>query len=297
MLERFSYVEKIERGMSSDIKYKVVGDDGDVLLLRLSSLDTYSDKEQEYNRIQKLYQNMISVPRPIEFGKTEDGMMVYSLTAWVEGEMLETALKRKSLEEQYLLGVTSGKLLKSIHFLQKCDMSENWLERYLKVIEPRISAFKEEGIPFEGDSYILDYFEQNKKLLNLRPQVFLHGDYHMGNMILSESNEIVIIDWEKVDFDSIGDPWYEFNRIGVEYPSFAKGQIEGYFEGNPPEKFWKLLALYISVSAITSIVWAKYFAQEELENIMSLNRRVLMWYENMSNPIPTWYREETVINA
>ncbi len=292
MLERFSHVEKIKRGMSSDIKYKVISDDGDALLLRLSSMDTYDDKEQEYNRMEKLYQNMISVPRPIEFGRTEDGKMVYSLTAWVEGEMLETVLKKKSRKEQYALGVTSGKLLKSIHSLQECDVSENWLERYLKVINPRICAFREEGIPFEGDSCILDYFEQNKGLLDSRPQVFLHGDYHMGNMILSESNEIVIIDWEKVDFDSIGDPWYEFNRIGTEYPGFAKGQIDGYFEGNPPEKFWKLLALYISVSAITSIVWAKYFAQEELENIMSLNRSVLTWYDNMSNPIPTWYRTD-----
>ncbi len=290
ILERFSNAEKIERGMSSDIKYKVIGDDGAALLLRLSSMDTYADKEQEYNRIQKLYQNRISVPRPIEFGRTDDGMTVYSLTAWIEGEMLETALKRKSPEEQYSLGITSGQLLKAIHSLQKSDVSENWRERYLKVIEPRISAFKEEGIPFEGDTYILDYFERNKGLLDSRPQVFLHGDYHMGNMILSESNEIVIIDWEKVDFDSIGDPWYEFNRLGTEYPCFAKGQIDGYFEGNPPEKFWRLLALYISVSAITSIVWAKYFAGEELDNIMSLNRSVLMWYDNMNHPVPAWYR-------
>ncbi len=253
-------------------------------------MDTYADKEQEYHRIQELYQNGISVPRPVEFGKTEDGTMVYSLTAWVEGELLETALKKKSPEEQYSLGVISGKLLKSIHSLQKCDMSENWLERYLKVIEPRMTAFKEEGIPFEGDQAILAYFEENKDLLLSRPQVFLHGDYHMGNMILSENNEIVVIDWEKVDFDSIGDPWYEFNRIGIEYPSFAKGQIDGYFEGNPPEEFWRLLALYLSVSALTSIVWAKYFAQEELENIMALNRNVLKWYDHMSNPIPTWYR-------
>lgn len=253
-------------------------------------MDTYADKEQEYHRIQELYQNGISVSRPVEFGKTEDGTMVYSLTAWVEGELLETALKKKSPEEQYSLGIISGKLLKSIHSLQKCDMSENWLERYLKVIEPRMTAFKEEGIPFEGDQAILAYFEENKDLLLSRPQVFLHGDYHMGNMILSENNEIVVIDWEKVDFDSIGDPWYEFNRIGIEYPSFAKGQIDGYFEGNPPEEFWRLLALYLSVSALTSIVWAKYFAQEELENIMALNRNVLKWYDHMSNPIPTWYR-------
>ncbi len=144
--------------MSSDTKYKVINSKGEALLLRLSPMDTYADKAQEYHRIQELYQNGISVPRPVEFGKTEDGTMVYSLTAWVEGELLETALKKKSPEEQYSLGIVSGKLLKSIHSLQKADMSENWLERYLKVIEPRMAAFQEEGIPFEGDHYILAYF-------------------------------------------------------------------------------------------------------------------------------------------
>ncbi len=275
--------------MSADVKYKV-NDGGETLLLRLSAPESYADKEQEFRRLRKLYENGVSVPKPVEFGRTEDGTQVYSLTAWAEGEMLETALKRKSPEEQYSLGVTSGRLLNTIHSLQKADMREDWLERYLAVMDPRLSAFKEEGIPFEGDRCILDYFERNKELLRGRPQVFLHGDYHMGNMILSERGEIVIIDWEKVDFDSIGDPWYEFNRLGTEYPSFAKGQIDGYFEGAPPEEFWKLLALYISAGAITSIVWAKYFAKEELENIMSLNRSVLTWYDHMRNPIPTWYR-------
>lgn len=297
ILKRFSHVEKIGRGMSSDIKYKVKSADEGTLLLRLSSLDTDADKEQEYHRMQKLYQNHISVPRPIEFGRTEDGTMIYSLTEWVEGETLEAALKRKSPKEQYALGVKSGRLLNSIHALQKCDMSENWLDRYLKVIEPRIRAFKKEGIPFEGDTCILDYFEQNQHLLISRPQVLLHGDYHMGNMILSEKNEIIMIDWEKVDFDNIGDPWYEFNRIGVEYPRFATGQIDGYFDGNPPEKFWKLLALYLSVSAITSIVWAKYFAPDELENIMALNRNILMWYDHMKRPIPSWYNKTLTDSA
>ncbi len=275
--------------MSADIKYKVI-DGGETLLLRLSAPESYADKEQEFRRLRKLCENGVSVPRPVEFGRTEDGTQVYSLSEWVEGEMLETALKRKSPEEQYSLGVTSGRTLNAIHSLQKADMREDWLERYLAVMEPRFSAFKTEGVPFEGDRCILDYFERNKELLRGRPQVFLHGDYHMGNMILSERGEIVIIDWEKVDFDSIGDPWYEFNRLGTEYPSFAKGQIDGYFEGAPPEEFWKLLALYISAGAITSIVWAKYFAREELENILSLNRSVLTWYDHMRNPIPTWYR-------
>ena len=99
-----------------------------------------------------------------------------------------------------------------------------------------------------------------------------------------------VIDWHTVDFDNIGDPWYEFNRLGIEHPMFAGGQINGYFNQQVPEEFWRLFALYLAASAITSIVWAKHWAPEEFDNIMQLNRNVLDMFDNMTNPIPRWYR-------
>ncbi|MFA9378341.1 MAG: hypothetical protein ACERKZ_16595 [Lachnotalea sp.] len=109
-------------------------------------------------------------------------------------------------------------------------------------------------------------------------------------MIRTYQYELYVIDWHMVDFNIYGDPWYEFNRIGIEYPAFAVGQIDGYFENNPPESFWMLLEYYLSASAITSIVWAKYFAPERLHSILQLNLNILNWYDGMQNPIPTWYR-------
>lgn len=52
-----------------------------------------------------------------------------------------------------------------------------------------------------------------------------------------------------------------------------------------------MLALYLSVSAITAIVWAKYFAQDQLERVLELNRNVVSWYDKMNQEIPSWYRE------
>ena len=52
-----------------------------------------------------------------------------------------------------------------------------------------------------------------------------------------------------------------------------------------------MLALYLSVSAITSIVWAKYFAPDQLDRVMELNRDVLKWYDGMKRVVPSWYRE------
>lgn len=138
-------------------------------------------------------------------------------------------------------------------------------------------------------TFILSYIDKNRRLLKNRPQVYHHGDYHMGNMVQSKKGQLHVIDWHTVDFNNYGDPWYEFNRIGVEYPFFASGQIDGYFNKEIPEEFWELLALYLSTSAITSIVWAKYCAPERLDSIIHLNNAILHWFNNMNSAIPTWY--------
>lgn len=52
--------------------------------------------------------------------------------------------------------------------------------------------------------------ESNRYLLEGRPQTFQHGDYHVGNMIITKSRELGIIDLNRFDY---GDPWEEFNRI------------------------------------------------------------------------------------
>ena len=148
------------------------------------------------------------------------------------------------------------------------------------MIAPRLEAFRQEGVAFEGSQKILDFLEDNKHLLKTRPLCRHHGDYHTGNLIVRDGR-IWVIDWHTMDFDSVGDPWYEFNRADMEYPDFARGQIDGYFGTSVPEAFWRLLAMYLSVSAITSIVWAKYRAPDRFDSIMKLNRDVLFMFDDM----------------
>ena len=206
-------------------------------------------------------------------------------------EEAEKVLSKAPYCEQYAYGVQAGSILRKIHENSpKVDTAKNWYDRYFDVIEPRLEAFLQEGISFVGDERILRFIEENKNLLKSRPLCYHHGDYHMGNLIINEG-KLWVIDWHTVDFDNIGDPWYEFNRIGIEYPTFAKGQIDGYFENQVPEEFWKLFALYFATSAITSIVWAKYWAPDELNSVMALNKSVLDMFDDMENPIPRWYRE------
>jgi serine/threonine-protein kinase len=288
----FEKIQPINKGMSADEKYYIEDTDGKHFLLRVADSSEYNQKKAEYEIIKNM--NSLGVPMsfPVDFGVCNGGKNVYTLLSWVEGEEVETILSTLTESEQYKLGIKSGEILRKIHSLPAPQGSDNWLTRYSLVIDKRLDAFRSEGVPFDGDKIILNYLDVNKLLLDNRPQCYHHGDYHMGNIIQSKDGSLFVIDWHMVDFNNYGDPWYEFNRLGTDFPAFASGQIDGYFNSKPPELFWKLLAYYLSASAITSIVWSKYFAPERLQSIIKLNKDILYWFNDMKSVEPIWYRSE-----
>ena len=107
-----------------------------------------------------------------------------------------------------------------------------------------------------------------------------------------ENGKSVIIDFDRYDF---GDPWEEFNRIvwcTQKSPVFATGIVDGYFDNEVPLAFWKLLALYISSNMRSSIPWAIPFGDDEIRTMLEQAKDVLAWYDEMRNPIPTWYHRD-----
>ena len=109
-------------------------------------------------------------------------------------------------------------------------------------------------------------------------------------MMIDRNGVLTIIDFDRDDF---GDPWEEFNRIvwcAQAAPAFASGMVDGYFAGEVPMEFWKLLALYISSNTLSSLPWAIPFGEEEIRVMRKQAAQVLQWYDNMQNPVPTWYR-------
>ena len=107
--------------------------------------------------------------------------------------------------------------------------------------------------------------------------------------MIDRNGKLQIIDFDRYDF---GDPWEEFNRIvwcAQKAPIFASGMVNGYFEGDVPLEFWKLLALYISSNTLSSLYWAIPFGQKEVDTMQNQAKEVLVWYDNMRSFVPTWY--------
>lgn len=224
--------------------------------------------------------------RPVEFGECEEG--VYTVLTWIDGKDAEEVIPFLSDSEQYACGLEAGRILKKIHSIPAPEDQPCWESRFSAKMNSKIRKYQNCPIRFDGAEDMIAYIEANRHLLADRPQTFQHGDYHIGNMMI-ENGKLVIIDFDRYDF---GDPWEEFNRIvwcAQTSPLFASGIVNGYFNGEVPEEFWKLLALYISSNTLSSIPWAIPFGEGEIQTMLNQAKDVLGWYDNMRNPVPTWY--------
>ena len=279
----------IDKGWSGDQKYCAVTADGQKYLLRISSIDRLERKHREYEKMREVAELGIRMCLPVEFGTCEEG--VYSIQSWIDGEDAENLVMSMDAEGQYRYGLDAGRILAKIHTIPAPVDAPDWETRFNAKIDRKIAMYDACELKYEsgGDAF-LQYIAENRHLLHNRPQSYQHGDYHIGNMMIDQDGVLTIIDFDRDDF---GDPWEEFNRIvwcAQAAPAFASGMVDGYFVGNVPMDFWKLLALYISCNTLSSLPWAIPFGDNEVATMKNQAAQVLQWYDSMKNVVPTWYQ-------
>lgn len=294
----FIKIEPIKKGWSSDEKYYIETADGKRLLLRIANVTEYNRKKTEFEIMGQMAALDIPMQQPVDFGTCNKGKKVYVLLTWVDGKDAESILPLLSETEQYVLGLKSGEILRQLHSISEPNIHKDWETRFNRKTDRRIDTYykyQEEALTWKGEKHFLAYIERNRHLLKNRPQCYQHGDYHTGNMIIAPDNLLHIIDWNRNDF---GDPWEEFNRITFSAhtsPHFATGQLRGYFGGEPPELFFRLLAFYIASNQLGVVGWALPFGKSEIDFAKKQNEEVLHWYDNMQTFVPSWYLKDLYI--
>lgn len=279
--------EEIHKGWSEDRKYCVTDENGNRFLLRVSPAELLDRKKAEFALMEQVAALEVPMCKPLDFGTCGEG--VYSLQSWVDGVDLESVLPGFSEDAQYRYGMEAGRILKTIHTIPAPPDQPDWEARFNRKIDRKIQKYLECPLHYENGEAFLEYIQENRHLLKDRPQVYQHGDYHVGNMMLDQENKLQIIDFNRSDF---GDPWEEFNRIvwcAQASPRFASGMVDGYFDGAISMTFWRLLALYIASNTLSSIYWAIPFGQQEIDTMRNQAGDVLRWYDGMNNPVPAWY--------
>lgn len=285
-------IDLISKGWSSDKKYKIRTNDGELLLLRVSDIDQYEAKKKEYEIITKYSKLGISMSMPKKFGICNDGKNVYMLLSWIEGNDLEEILPSLSEKEQYLLGREAGRILLMIHSIpvEETDVPIN-TKREKKLLQ--LSRYEDSQIRISDDETAINYVKDNINLIWRKTPVYMHGDFHPGNLIYRADESIGVIDFNRWE---VGDPYEEFYKLesfGIEISvPYCIGQIDAYFYDNIPDDFWLTNAVYVAQASLFSIKWAEKFGQEEIDGMVQRARNSFDNYDYFRLNIPKWYTTE-----
>lgn len=282
-------VDIISKGWSSDKKYLVKTKSGELLLLRISDIERYDDKKKEYEIITKYSRLGIKMSMPIEFGTCNQGKSVYMLLTWIEGKDLEEILPDLPKEKQYQLGREAGMILKKIHSIQveKQDIPVG-TKKPKKLLQ--LSRYEESQVRIPGDEIAIKYVKDNIDQIWRKRPVYLHGDFHPGNLIYMNDGSIGVIDFNRWE---AGDPYEEFYKLqsfGIEHSiPYCVGQIDAYFEDDVPDEFWVTLAVYVAHASLYSIKWAEKFGQKDIDGMVKRCKMAFDDYDNFKSYIPKWY--------
>lgn len=280
--------QPIDRGWSADRKFKVFTADAAAYFLRISPMKQYDNRRLQFSHMEQVHRLGVRVSTPVEFGICPEGC--YTLLEWVDGRDAEAVLPELTGQERYRYGLEAGRMLKTIHSLSAPFDTAPWAQRYGAKLDSKLRAYESCPLKYEKGELYLQLLHRDRHLIQDRPTVWHHGDYHCGNLMFDDQMRLTVIDFDRED---IGDPWYEFNRIiwdvrvGGEY---ASGMVDGYFGGQVPEEFWRVMRLYLCQNMISSLPWAMGFGDEEIRTARENAARVLDWYDDLREAVPNWYR-------
>ncbi|MCR4577438.1 MAG: phosphotransferase [Clostridiales bacterium] len=282
-------LEPVNKGWSSDRKFFITTDSGEHLLLRLSDRDRLFEKKKEFEIVEKYSRLGFPMSMPLEFGLCGDG--AYMLLSWVEGTDLESVLPGLPEDEQYRLGRQAGKILKQIHSvpLAEEDIPEA-TKREKKLLQ--LARYEASDLRIPHDGTAIKYVKENIDRIWQKPPVYLHGDFHPGNLIYTEDSSVGVIDFNRWE---VGDPYEEFYKLesfGTEVSiPYCIGQIDAYFDDSVPVDFWEANAVYVAQAALFSIKWAEKFGQREIGGMVRRANRAFADFDCFKRIIPKWYRK------
>ena len=285
-------IDFINLGWSSDKKYRVTKG-LDSYLIRLFPLELLNKKQEEFKFIQKS-NKLIKCSEAIACSTvSKKSTMAYMMLSYIKGESLDTVLDSFTNEEQYQLGIEAGRILKKIHSID-IDLVDN--TEVLSDVEikkrAQLDLFINGNYNLPNQEKVLLFVNNHLNKIGEQGVVYQHGDYHPGNMIIDNKQDIHIIDFNRCD---IGDPYEEFLKIAlftVESSTFfSLGQIDGYFNHHIPDSFWEMLKIYSLHSSLFSIVWAEGFGLTEVNGMIRRYHRIYSDYKELKNLVPKWVKE------
>ncbi|UVI29498.1 phosphotransferase family protein [Paenibacillus spongiae] len=293
ILRNITAIKQIHKGFSFDEKFLLFEGESrqPQYVLRTSGLQQMDRKRSEYDLIHRVHNMGVKTSEPIAFGTVESLDICYMLLRFVVGEDGTDVLSALSAGEQYQIGSEAGRELRIMHELPAPAGMEPWHVRRQAKHEKQYLAYRNCGVRLSEEEAIVSYIEENLPLMKGRPDRFQHDDFHPSNLLIHNRSYAGVIDYNRYDW---GDPYHDFLKVAyfsreVSVP-FSIGQIDGYFGGKVPERFWKLYALYTALIVFPTVTWTLQVVPEQLESMLERIRVVLDDHRNFESAVPAWYK-------
>lgn len=290
--ETFAKMEPINKGWTNDKKYYIETYDGQRLLLRIADVSEYEHKKAQYDMLKRVSELDIPMSQPMDFGLSSDNKNVYQLLSWVDGKDVESVLPTMAETEQYNYGLKAGELLRKIHSIPAPEGTVDWYNNFNCMLRKEIKAYHSRTeLHCESGDMIIQYLQENRDVLGVRQQTYLHGDYNPGNVIIMQNSELGVIDFSSF----YGDPYLDIFKVSWRpnlFPYYYSGQIYGYFNSEPTLEFWNAYTYYFAYGALVALGGPHWAGFNNLEEGKSVMQNILMWSDNFKNPIPAWYKKQ-----
>jgi aminoglycoside phosphotransferase (APT) family kinase protein len=286
-------VEKIGYGWSNDEKYHVTDTEGNQYIVRLCKKEALDEKKQDFRIILELNKLDFEMSQAIEVGYSEELDKTYMVLTWVEGEMMSQCVSSFEEDVQFRLGVEAGQIQRKIHQVpvNPIDLpNKSIVAKKLKQLDEYIACPDR----VKDDEYVIQYVRENIGLLEHATAVYKHGDFHLGNLILTPDKKVGVIDFDRIGCGEGYEEFYKLQAFEVEVSiPFAVGKLKGYFGEEPPEEFWKIQKFYVAHSSLYSIKWAKEFGQNDVDGMVERYRMAAEDYDNFRLLVPKWFSANT----
>ncbi len=154
----------------------------------------------------------------------------------------------------------------------------------------QLSQYENSLFRIPGDEIAIKYVKDHIDRIWREKPVYLHGDFHPGNLIYTPEGSVGVIDFNRWE---TGDPYEEFYKLqcfGTEVSvPYCIGQIDAYFDDCIPEDFWTANAVYAAQASLFSIKWAEKFGQSDIDGMIKRAKAAFRDYDGFQLTVPKWY--------
>lgn len=185
---------------ATGIVYRI--NDSQVIKAYPESSDISKIKE-EFKKLKIFYDLGIKCPKPYEIASLDNKIGI--IMEYVKGETLTKHIAEKPSDAQkYIKEMVE--MMKTIHSIDAGTLQiQSIKNKYRNALDKCKGYYSEEEI--KKLYYLLESIPDEKTLL--------HGDYHTGNILLNENNELVVIDFQELGY---GHPIFDIMSQGAIIP-------------------------------------------------------------------------------